>query len=121
MSSLVEQTVTTGAPAVDLRMDDDPEPLETGHVQRQSSWSAGVTISEGCSRRCAFCVVPMTRGQGTRPGECGIILKEIESLVAAGYVEIVLLGQTVNSYRDPADRQLHVRPSSASDRGDRTD
>jgi tRNA-2-methylthio-N6-dimethylallyladenosine synthase len=105
MSSLVEQTVTTGAPAVDLRMDDDPEPLETGHIQRRSSWSAGVTISEGCSRRCAFCVVPMTRGR-ERDRESAAILKEIESLVAAGYVEIVLLGQTVNSYRDPADRQF---------------
>ncbi len=100
MSSLVEQSVRTGAPAIDLRIDDDPEPLDTGYVARQCRWSAGVTISEGCSRRCAFCVVPMTRGR-ERDRESASIIREVEGLVAEGYLEVVLLGQTVNSYRDP--------------------
>jgi tRNA-2-methylthio-N6-dimethylallyladenosine synthase len=103
MSSLVEQSDRTRRPAIDMRMDEDPEPLETGHVLRESPWRAGVTISEGCSRRCTFCVVPFTRGK-ERNREKANIVSEVGRLVAQGCIEIVLLGQTVNSYRDPQDR-----------------
>jgi tRNA-2-methylthio-N6-dimethylallyladenosine synthase len=105
MSELVEETLRSHAPAIDLRMDDDPEPLETSHVLRQSPWRAGVTISEGCNRHCTFCVVPFTRGK-ERHRESANILREVRDLADQGYVEIVLLGQTVNSYRDPADSRI---------------
>src|SRR4029079_12788454 len=60
--------------------------------------SGFVTIQRGCDKFCTFCVVPFTRGRerGTAPRE---ILRQARELAAAGYREIVLLGQTVNSYR----------------------
>ena len=98
--NLVKRAGAERLPVVDLRMNDDPEALEMPHVLRQSPWQAGVTISEGCSRACSFCVVPFTRGkERDRPGAA--IVREIEELIARNYIEVLLLGQTVNSYRDP--------------------
>ncbi|HEY0989996.1 MAG TPA: tRNA (N6-isopentenyl adenosine(37)-C2)-methylthiotransferase MiaB [Kofleriaceae bacterium] len=60
--------------------------------------SGFVTIQRGCDKFCTFCVVPFTRGRerGTPPRE---VLRQVRELAAAGYREVVLLGQTVNSYR----------------------
>ena len=105
IAELVEQAARTRVPAIDLRMDEDLEPLETTHVLRTNRWRAGITISEGCSRKCAFCVVPMTRGV-ERCRESASIIREATELVSQGYLEVVLLGQTVSSYRDPACRDV---------------
>ena len=101
MGDLIERSLRTGVPAVEMRRDDDPEPPEINHCMRSSPWRASVTISEGCNRQCAFCVVPMTRGRERMRGSAAI-LREIEDLAGRGYLEIVLLGQTVNSYHDHA-------------------
>ena len=60
--------------------------------------SGFVTIQRGCDKFCTFCVVPFTRGRerGTSPRE---VLRQVRELADAGYREVVLLGQTVNSYR----------------------
>lgn len=100
---LMEDRLRRGAPAIDLQMEDDAPPAETAHVVRENRWRAGVTISEGCSRRCAFCVVPHTRGrQRDRSG--ADVIREVEGLVAGGFLEVTLLGQTVTSYHDPDGR-----------------
>jgi tRNA-2-methylthio-N6-dimethylallyladenosine synthase len=65
--------------------------------------SGFVTIQRGCDKFCTFCVVPYTRGRerGVAPRE---VLRQVRAHAAAGYREVVLLGQTVNSYRhDEAD------------------
>ncbi len=97
--SLVEQRIHSGLPSVDMRSNENPGPLEISQIRRGSHWRASVTISEGCNRQCTYCVVPETRGK-ERVRSSRSILMEIEKLAADGYIEIMLLGQTVNSYID---------------------
>ena len=70
----------------------DPAREMTGGV------TGHVTIQRGCDKFCTFCVVPYTRGRerGTPPRE---VLRQARAMAAAGYKEVQLLGQTVNSYR----------------------
>ncbi|WP_372594870.1 tRNA (N6-isopentenyl adenosine(37)-C2)-methylthiotransferase MiaB [Actinotalea sp.] len=66
-------------------------------TRRESAYAGWVSISVGCNNTCTFCIVPSLRGKerDRRPGE---ILAEVEALVAAGAVEVTLLGQNVNTY-----------------------
>ena len=97
--SLVEQSLRSEGASIAMRSEEDPSPLEIVPIRRGNRWRAGVTISEGCNRKCTYCVVPETRGK-ERIRDSSNIIQEIEKLAAEGYVEIMLLGQTVNSYRD---------------------
>lgn len=72
------------------------EPKARGGVHASSF----VTVMKGCDERCSFCIVPHTRGpERYRPSH--EIVDEVARLVEAGTREVTLLGQTVNSYRDP--------------------
>jgi tRNA-2-methylthio-N6-dimethylallyladenosine synthase len=80
---------------------DTEDAFETPFTRRDNPHRAYITIIEGCDKSCAYCVVPFTRGpERSRTSES--VLKEARDLAAQGYLEIQLLGQNVNSYRDPS-------------------
>jgi tRNA-2-methylthio-N6-dimethylallyladenosine synthase len=84
-----------------LSLDTD-ETFDTPFTRRDNPHRAYITIIEGCDKACAYCVVPMTRGpERSRTSEG--VLNEARSLAELGYTEIQLLGQNVNSYRDPSE------------------
>ena len=76
------------------------ETFETEFTARQNPYRGYITIIEGCDKFCAYCVVPYTRGK-ERSRTSSSVLAEARRIADAGYTEIQLLGQNVNSYRDP--------------------
>ncbi|MEK7751222.1 MAG: tRNA (N6-isopentenyl adenosine(37)-C2)-methylthiotransferase MiaB, partial [Acidobacteriota bacterium] len=80
---------------------DAQDTFETPVTQRDNPHRASITIIEGCDKSCAYCVVPATRGP-ERSRSSQFILAEARELADAGRGEIQLLGQNVNSYRDPS-------------------
>jgi len=84
---------------------DTDETFETEMTRRDHPFRAYITIIEGCDKACTYCVVPFTRGP-ERSRTSATVLEEARRLADAGYTEIQLLGQTVNSYRDPSPRRM---------------
>ena len=76
---------------------DTQEIVEDLPVERKYSFKSGVNIMFGCNNFCSYCIVPYVRGR-ERSRNPEDIIAEIKSLVADGVVEVMLLGQNVNSY-----------------------
>jgi tRNA-2-methylthio-N6-dimethylallyladenosine synthase len=74
--------------------------FETEFTARTNPHRGYITIIEGCDKFCAYCVVPFTRGK-ERSRTSQSVLNEARQMADLGYAEIQLLGQNVNSYRDP--------------------
>src|SRR5690348_6735736 len=123
LPELIRERRASGQPQVDIsfpeieKFDSLPEPRAEGP-------SAFVSIMEGCSKYCSFCVVPYTRGEEvSRPFED--VLVEVAQLAAQGVREVTLLGQNVNAYRGPygdgeiADLGLLIRAVAEIDGIDR--
>ena len=85
---------------------DTDETFETPLTRRDNPYKAFLTIIEGCDKSCAYCVVPFTRGP-ERSRASASVLDEARRLAAHGFTEIQLLGQNVNSYRDPSPAGLN--------------
>jgi tRNA-2-methylthio-N6-dimethylallyladenosine synthase len=98
LPALMAKRVSTGRPQVDISF---PEIEKFDHLPpaKSNGVSAMVSIMEGCSKYCSFCVVPYTRGEEvSRPLDD--VLVEVAELVAQGVKEIELLGQNVNAWAD---------------------
>ena len=76
------------------------ETFETEFTARQNPYRGYITIIEGCDKFCAYCVVPYTRGK-ERSRTSTSVLEEARRIADLGYTEIQLLGQNVNSFKDP--------------------
>jgi len=99
LPELLAQLESGGRRVMGLDLDTS-ETFETEITRRDNPIRAYLTIIEGCNYACSYCVVPHTRGpERSRSSES--VLAEARRLADAGYTEIQLLGQTVNSYRDP--------------------
>jgi len=113
LPAMIEARRASGQPQVDISF---PEIEKFDHLPpaRVEGGSAFVSIMEGCSKYCTFCVVPYTRGEEvSRPLDD--ILTEVAELAAQGVKEITLLGQNVNAYRgivrDPAAPATNGEPA----------
>jgi tRNA-2-methylthio-N6-dimethylallyladenosine synthase len=80
------------------------ETFETEFTARQNPYRGYITIIEGCDKFCSYCVVPYTRGKERSRGSDSV-LAEARRITDLGYTEIQLLGQNVNSYRDPEGKR----------------
>src|SRR5699024_10037684 len=113
LPGMLDKVRQAGQPAIDISF---PEIEKFDHLPSpgKKGGSAFVSIMEGCSKYCSFCVVPYTRGEEvSRPLDD--VIAEVAELAGQGVVEINLLGQNVNAYRGPmhgggtADLALLIR------------
>jgi tRNA-2-methylthio-N6-dimethylallyladenosine synthase len=100
LPEMIGRLRATRTPQVDVSFP-EIEKFDRLPAPAASGATAFVSIMEGCSRYCSFCVVPYTRGEEvSRP--FAQVSAEVESLVGQGVREVTLLGQNVNAYRGPA-------------------
>jgi tRNA-2-methylthio-N6-dimethylallyladenosine synthase len=116
LPQLIRARRETGVPQVDISF---PEIEKFDHLPpaRVTGATAFVSIMEGCSKYCSFCVVPYTRGEEvSRPFDD--VLTEIADLADQGVHEVTLLGQNVNAYRGALSSDAQVASTDGRDHAD---
>ncbi len=123
LPGMLDQVRRSGRPAVDVSFP-EIEKFDRLPAPRKEGPTAFVSVMEGCSKYCTFCVVPYTRGEEiSRPFDS--VIAEVVALAEQGVREITLLGQNVNAYRGPlaggseADLALLIEYLAAIDGIDR--
>ena len=91
-------SVTTGDPFLGLKLDRDEDYADIAPIRKEGV-RAWLTIQRGCDKMCTFCIVPFVRGR-ERSIPVHLLVDDVKRLADEGFKEIVLLGQTVNSYND---------------------
>ena len=85
-------------PFLGLRLDKSEDYADIAPIRKEGI-RAWLTIQRGCDKMCTFCIVPFVRGR-ERSLPLKLLVEDVKKLVDQGFKEVVLLGQTVNSYRD---------------------
>lgn len=104
LAELLFDRLTTGRMEVDV-WEGTSEIVEDLPAERKYSFKSGINIMFGCNNFCSYCIVPYVRGR-ERSREPREIIREIENFVADGVVEVMLLGQNVNSYGKNLDQPI---------------
>ena len=113
LPELMARRRTTGEPQVDVSFP-EIEKFDALPAPRAEGPTAYVSIMEGCSKYCSFCVVPYTRGEEvSRP--FADVIAEIALLAGQGVKEVTLLGQNVNAWRGEIDGAEDARPADVAE------
>ncbi len=107
LPALIDAASSQRAPQVEI-LESTTEFASDLPSQREHPWHAWVPITVGCDNFCTYCIVPYVRGR-ERSRPLDDIVREVDTLVADGVLEVTLLGQNVNSY----GRDLHGEPRFA--------
>ncbi len=100
LPSVLRRVREEGDRPCETGLDADEVVYTPGAIARLVRHRASLTVIEGCNKNCTFCVVPRTRGR-ERNRRLADVVEESRRLLSDGVVEIELLGQTVNAFRDP--------------------
>ena len=106
LPELIRQRRRTGQAQIDIRFP-EIEKFDALPAPSVKGASAFVSIMEGCSKYCSFCVVPYTRGEEVSR-TFDEVIGEVAGLTAQGVREVTLLGQNVNAWRGPTDPQAQA-------------
>src|SRR6201996_4338580 len=104
LPSMLARLEAGGGPITGLDDRQTEETFDTEFTVRSNPHRGYITIIEGCDKFCAYCVVPYTRGK-ERSRTSASVLAEAQRIAGLGFTEIQLLGQNVNSYRDPSGKR----------------